>query len=519
MDAGNCAPLTPGMRVGDWRITGVLERTPYLCRYQAEDGQRGAVLQELLPESLVLRGVDGVQARDPEDRNTWRWWLRSHLDRANAFMSLASPGLARVLDAFEANGTSYVALEAVPGETLADAVRMRGALDWRVYLPALRPLVEALHQAHAQNLVVRDITPSQIVLRDGRAAVLAGFGPLRAPVRFRAQTVTSTTQAAYAAPEELSAVGSIGAWTDAYALGASSAYALYGRIPPEATQRNAAPLTFSLTDALPPGARSALEGLLLPEPSSRTALPDLLRVLPSAGARAPASPTSRLAVGAIAALVVVGVTLALWLRSPPTPTELPAPAAPATTAVETLAAAAAPTPAAPAPAAASTSSAGELALKFGNDEPEPVATEAARPAAKPATVAPPTAKPALAAARPSVSATEDAFAEPSAPLAVTITTPTLNIGNDAKPVVDEAARAQRAAAHLAALQTEKRMCRSHVSDLVGNGTVTYADLAAMKGVDKLSGGRLQLRHVATDDGRSVTLLVDTHGCVSSVRVE
>ncbi|MGH8445772.1 MAG: protein kinase domain-containing protein, partial [Solimonas sp.] len=274
-DAVDCAPLARGVRIGAWQIVGVAERGPYVCRYLAEDARRRVVLQELLPQAFVRRDGHAVQARDAEDRTTLRWWLRNYLDKTAALAPLAQAGLARVLDGFEANGTGYAVLEHIPGETLAERVRARGALDWRDYLAALRPVVNGLAEAHAQNLVWRDISPAQIVLRaDGRAA-LSAFGPLRAPVRFRAQTLISTTAPAYAAPEELAAAGTIGAigpWTDAYALAASSAYALFGRVPPDAAQRAQAPLAFAFGDPLPAATRAVLEAALGAPAESRPGL-------------------------------------------------------------------------------------------------------------------------------------------------------------------------------------------------------------------------------------------------------
>ncbi|NKF21060.1 serine/threonine protein kinase [Solimonas marina] len=536
MDAVSCAPLPAGARVGRWQITDTIGRTPYLCRYLAHDGQSQAILHELLPDSLIVRGEGGVQTRDAEDRNTFRWWLRGYLDRANAFAALPAPGFASVLDAFEAGGTAYVAFEALAGETLAEHVRANGALDWRQYLPAMRPLIEALMQAHARNLVVRDIVPAQLVLRPGGGLALASFGPLRAPVRFRAMTVTSTTQAAYAAPEALSAIGQIGAWTDAYALGASCAYALYGRVPPEAARSGGTPLSFALTDALPPPARSALEGLLLTDAGARTTLPALLAVLPhrvetTAPAAAP-SPRARLAFAAIGSVAIAGLAAALWLR--PEAPEPEAAAAPTTIASDTAPTAqrSAASPAAgsehaiPATAPAANDGAQpQLALIFGKDDEAKPAAPAKEPAARPAPAprpaavsAPPASPPSPAPARP------DPYAPAPAQLSVTVNTPTLNVEEAPapvpKPVVDPAVeRARIAAAHTAELRAEKMACNSrrHISQYIVGGSVTYDDLSKMKNVDRLNGGQLALRHVPTDDGRSVSLFVDIHGCVISIR--
>ncbi|MGH8447125.1 MAG: hypothetical protein ACREVL_17795, partial [Solimonas sp.] len=110
----------------------------------------------------------------------------------------------------------------------------------------------------------------------------------------------------------------------------------------------------------------------------------------------------------------------------------------------------------------------------------------------------------------------EAAAATTAPLTVTIIAPTLNVA-EAKPSDAERERQQLALAHTAQWQAEKAQCSTHVSQLLGGRTITYADLAAMKGVDKLDNGRLRTPRLKSDDGGQLSLLVDTHGCIVNIR--
>lgn len=537
-DAADCAPLAPGARVGAWRVTGLIERDAFVCRYRADDGRRPAVLHELLPQAFVRRDGDAVQLRDPEDRSTLRWWLRNYLDKAAALGALGQPGLARVLDAFEAGGTGYCALEAVGDDSVAARVRQHGALDWHALLPALRPVLDALAAAHAQNLVIRDITPAQLVWRPDGALALAGFGPLRAPVRFRAQTISCTAPPAYAAPEELHAAGSVGPWTDVYALAASCAYALFGRVPPDATQRAATALRFALADPLPAALRAVLEASLAADGGERPQISTWLRAWP-APAAAPAAPPNpaapenrgvpRLAIAAAVGAIAVGT--AVWLSQrtdAPAPSPGPAPAATPQTAAGVPTPAAAPEPA-PTTTAASAASSGAIGPDAVADapptnpraaaEPSPAATPGTRPAAVVSEAPRDTpAGPAAAAAATAAAAIDPEAPSPepepeAAPPAATSAAPTPAVPDPAA----EAERRRRVAAHLAQLEAEKAQCSTHVSDLFGGRAITYADLAAMRGVERLDDGRLRTPRLRTDDDRQVSLLVDTHGCVVDIR--
>ncbi|NGY06420.1 serine/threonine protein kinase [Solimonas terrae] len=556
MDATLCAPLAPGTRVGGWQIAGLVERTPYLCRYRAEDGRRRVILQELLPQAFVLRDGDGIQPHDPEDRTTLRWWLRAYLDRAHAFAALPLPGMAQVFDAFEANGTAYAVLEPLQGEALSERLRMRGLMAWDEYLVALRPVVDALTRLHAQNLVLRDLSPAQLVLRSNGTLAISAFGPLRAAVRFRRQTLISTLPRAYAAPEELGAGAAIGPWTDLYNLAASSAQVLAGRTPVDGDPASLADL-FTLPDPMPAATRAVLQAMLNPVAEQRPAAGALLRSLPGSdvaapfageagsGAAATTAPLARrIGLVAVGGIAVLGLALWLWLRTPApeaepaastanalttapvatTPaTEPAAPVAPdrgaSLTAVAETAPASTPSPAGTGTAAKAT--AAIPAPRIATASPPPAAAVTSTGVrASDAAASPPITHPAAMPETASVKPDSERFAVPNAPLAVTITTPTLNVAPASKPAVDAQAERQRlAAAHAAELAAERKQCKTPISALLGDRPITYADLSTMKGVEHDSGGQLRLPHVATDDGRHVSLRVDPHGCVVDVHVD
>jgi type IV secretory pathway VirB10-like protein len=270
-------------------------------------------------------------------------------------------------------------------------------------------------------------------------------------------------------------------------------------------------------------------------PESRPGITSWQRALPAGAAghgnTAPATAARprlapRLAVGGIAIAVLAGVGTWLWLRpaadsgatattantavaeSRPATTEPPPPAA-TNTAVDVPADAAEPPP----PPAAMTDA---------GDAPAPRApaeTPIARAAPKPApAAAPAVSKPAAGASPAAAAPGREAATTTDTGLAAPVVAPPPNVATGNAAASAEQQRSA-VAAHAAQLQAEKAQCKTHVSELLGGRPITYADLAAMKGVDKGADGRLKLARVATDDGRRVAMQVDTHGCVVSVRVQ
>ncbi len=62
------------------------------------------------------------------------------------------------------DGTLYIVMELLHGETLYDRYRMRGALPWREVLAIARAVCSSLAEAHALGIIHRDLKPTNIHL-------------------------------------------------------------------------------------------------------------------------------------------------------------------------------------------------------------------------------------------------------------------------------------------------------------------------------------------------------------------
>ncbi|MBR5616776.1 MAG: protein kinase [Oscillospiraceae bacterium] len=153
------------------------------------------------------------------------------------------PQIVSILDFFEMNNTAYIVMEYLQGSDLRAYVRDKGGrLSPEETFRILRPAMAALAKVHEADLVHRDISPDNIMLlRDG-SVKLMDFGAVRNVNNPGVdKELTQATQAivkhGFAPIEQYSATGSIGPWTDEYALCATMYYCMTGKVPGNAPDR------------------------------------------------------------------------------------------------------------------------------------------------------------------------------------------------------------------------------------------------------------------------------------------
>lgn len=204
-----------GTTVGRYRIVAKLGEGGMGSVWRAEDPLLGrAVALKFLPQSL---------ASSPAARQRF-------VREAQAASRLEHAAIATVYDAGEADGQVYIAMQLVPGETVAERVR-RGALPLPEAVRIAARCAEALAHAHARGIVHRDVKSSNLMLADGHRVVLVDFG-LALPEGQERLTTTGATvgTVAYMAPEVIR--GAAGdARADIYGLGVVLYEMLTGTLP------------------------------------------------------------------------------------------------------------------------------------------------------------------------------------------------------------------------------------------------------------------------------------------------
>lgn len=141
---------------------------PYRVRSRLGSGGMGDVYlaeDTRLRRRVALKSLSERWAREPSARH----YL---IHEARAAAALNHPAIAAVYDVVESEGTTYIVMEYVPGETLAERLD-RGRASVAEALWVGGQLCEALVEAHSHGILHRDLKPSNIVVTpDGRLKVL-----------------------------------------------------------------------------------------------------------------------------------------------------------------------------------------------------------------------------------------------------------------------------------------------------------------------------------------------------------
>ena len=222
IDHVNALPL--GTRFEEYRLDAVLGAGGFGITYRAYDANldKFVAIKEYLPVEFATRTeASTVVPQSSTDAQDYHWGLNRFLDEARTLARFDHPHLNRVHRFFESNGTAYMVLEYVEGETLADRLTRERQLPEESLRRLLEEVLSGLEVMHDAGYVHRDIKPGNLMLReeDGSAVVL-DFGAARQAVGQRSKAITSILTPGYAPVEQYDGkVDRVGAWTDIYALG------------------------------------------------------------------------------------------------------------------------------------------------------------------------------------------------------------------------------------------------------------------------------------------------------------
>ena len=144
--------------------------------------------------------------------------------------------IVHVFDYLEANGTAYIVMELLSGETLEERIAAHGKLSPEEVDRILWPLLDGLEQVHNAGFLHRDIKPANILLDAAGNPTLIDFGASRAAMAGRSTALTAIFTPGYAAAEQMTSAKQ-GPWTDIYGLSATLYHAITGRTPPSAFDR------------------------------------------------------------------------------------------------------------------------------------------------------------------------------------------------------------------------------------------------------------------------------------------
>ncbi len=174
--------------------------------------------QEELGRLVALKVLPAASALSPTAIERFR-------REARAAARLRHPNIVRLLEVGESEGIRFIAMDFVPGKSLAAKIASAKAhgrhLDVASILRWGVEVCDALEAAHAEGIAHRDVKPGNIMIDSEGRALLLDFGLAKSLSEDEFHLTTSFAGSPrYAAPEQLGAHGGrIDARTDVYGLG------------------------------------------------------------------------------------------------------------------------------------------------------------------------------------------------------------------------------------------------------------------------------------------------------------
>ena len=150
--------ISAGTRLGSYELAAQIGAGGMGEVYKAHDTKLGRdVAIKVLPEAF---------AHDPERLSRFQ-------REAKMLASLNHPNIATIHGLEQSNGTSYLVMELVPGETLAERIKREGACPVEEALKISVQIAEALEAAHEKGIIHRDLKPANVkVTPEGKVKVL-----------------------------------------------------------------------------------------------------------------------------------------------------------------------------------------------------------------------------------------------------------------------------------------------------------------------------------------------------------
>jgi serine/threonine protein kinase/Tol biopolymer transport system component len=157
--------ISAGTNLGSYEVLAQIGAGGMGEVYQAHDTKLGRdVAIKILPEAF---------AHDPKRLSRFQ-------REAKMLASLNHPNIATIHGLEQSNGTSYLVMELVSGETLAERIKREGAVPIEEALAIAKQIAEALEAAHEKGVIHRDLKPANIkVTPEGKVKVL-DFGLAKA---------------------------------------------------------------------------------------------------------------------------------------------------------------------------------------------------------------------------------------------------------------------------------------------------------------------------------------------------
>jgi serine/threonine protein kinase/formylglycine-generating enzyme required for sulfatase activity len=235
--------LAEGFTIDTYRIERVLGAGGFGITYLVSELNLGKLfaMKELLPDGIAIRrtgDTSHVEAKSQSSEGDFQATRKYFISEARILAGMDHPAVVSVHRLMEANGTCYMVMDYIEGDTLGDYLKKRGGrfsgLD--EFQQIFYPLMSGLDVLHAQGIIHRDIKPGNIMVRPDGSPVLLDFGAAT-QTQSQTMTITQMLSAGYSPFEQYTSRAKQGPYTDIYALGATMLKCITGKKPDDASDR------------------------------------------------------------------------------------------------------------------------------------------------------------------------------------------------------------------------------------------------------------------------------------------
>jgi serine/threonine protein kinase/tetratricopeptide (TPR) repeat protein len=152
--------LTEGSRLGPYEILGPLGEGGMGQVYRARDVRVGREVAVKVLSSNISSDLQALQRFERE---------------AHAIAQLSHPNICTLFDLGVQEGTNYIVMELLRGETLREVIASR-VLDLPSIIQWAKQIVSALQAAHSYGIIHRDVKPGNIMITELGISKLLDFG-------------------------------------------------------------------------------------------------------------------------------------------------------------------------------------------------------------------------------------------------------------------------------------------------------------------------------------------------------
>ena len=231
---------------------------------------------ERLARRVAIKVLSAQASRNAETRTRF-------LREARAMAAVEHPHIVRVYQFGETEGSAYIVMEYIEGETLGQLLQRKGRLSIDEVLRIVTQVVEGLDAASSRKLIHRDVKPSNILIDTDGGAHVSDFGLAKSMTLDSKPGITTTGAIVgtpyYMSPEQGRAE-QVDFRSDIYSLGILLYELLTGRRPFEAASpfeiisrhlREAVPPVMGKRSDTPPSLARLVAQMTRKDPADRPA--------------------------------------------------------------------------------------------------------------------------------------------------------------------------------------------------------------------------------------------------------